>query len=579
MSKVRRFGLCGKRHMPKEYHYSSVFGMEITMDNKKLADLLFPDVTQTPEFYEEKFPYRKLSKKAHVTRMAPSPTGFIHLGNLYSALADERIAHRNGGVFYLRIEDTDEKRKVDGAVETIINVLRYFNIEFDEGAGFSEDAEQNAYGPYFQRQRAQIYHVYAKSLVERGLAYPCFCEEEALNKVREQQNEQKLLPGYYGEFATCRNLTYEEIEKNINEGKPYVLRLHSQGDPEKEITFVDSIKGEIKLPENIHDIVILKRDGIPTYHFAHAIDDHLMRTTMVIRGGEWLASAPIHYELFNLLGFKMPAYGHTAHLMKIDEETGGKRKLSKRKDPELSLDYYRKDGYHPYCMKVYLMTLLNSNFEEWHDQFPDKDINEFPFSVEKMSQSGALFDKDKLHNICKNELSKLSEDEVYDFLYQWASEHAPEKKDMWFADKEKMLGILRLYMGVGMKRRRKDFMYARQVFEMISYFFDGENTETDQFRQDAETVNTVLKEYLDLYNHEDDNNTWFEKLKQIGEKHGFTADMKAYKANPDQFKGSVSDIAEIVRIAVTGRANTPDLWSIVHVMGEEQMRERIQKVL
>jgi glutamyl-tRNA synthetase len=551
---------------------------EDEMDNQKLADLLFPEVVNTPEYYEEKFPYRKLPNKAEVTRMAPSPTGFIHLGNLYSALADERIAHRNGGVFYLRIEDTDEKRKVDGAVETIINVLRYFDIEFDEGAGFDDTDPRNAYGPYFQRQRVEIYHTYAKSLVERGLAYPCFCTEEELDKVRAKQEEDKILTGYYGEYATCRNLSYEEIEANIKAGKPYVLRLRSQGSPDKEITFVDAIKGEIKLPENIHDIVLLKKDGIPTYHFAHAIDDHLMRTTTVVRGGEWLASAPIHYELFHLLGFKMPAYAHTAHLMKFDEETGGKRKLSKRKDPELSLDYYRKDGYHPYTMKVYLLTLLNSNFEEWHEKFPDKDINEFPFSVEKMNQSGALFDKDKLHNICKNELSKLSEEELYDFLYDWAKENEPENVEKWFGDREKMLQILRLYMGVGAKRRRKDLMYAKQIFELISYFFDGESAEEmDEFKLDEDMVSKILKSYLAKYDHNDDNSVWFNKLKEIADEHGFASDMKAYKANPENFKGNVSDIAEAVRIAVTGRANTPDLWTIVHIMGEEQMTERIKK--
>ena len=549
---------------------------EDEMDNQKLADLLFPEVVNTPEYYEEKFPYRKLPNKAEVTRMAPSPTGFIHLGNLYSALADERIAHRNGGVFYLRIEDTDEKRKVDGAVETIINVLRYFDIEFDEGAGFDDTDPRNAYGPYFQRQRVEIYHTYAKSLVERGLAYPCFCTEEELDKVRAKQEEDKVLTGYYGEYATCRNLSYEEIEANIKAGKPYVLRLRSQGSPDKEITFVDAIKGEIKLPENIHDIVLLKKDGIPTYHFAHAIDDHLMRTTTVVRGGEWLASAPIHYELFHLLGFKMPAYAHTAHLMKFDEETGGKRKLSKRKDPELSLDYYRKDGYHPYTMKVYLLTLLNSNFEEWHEKFPDKDINEFPFSVEKMNQSGALFDKDKLHNICKNELSKLSEEQLYDFLYDWAKENEPENVEKWFGDREKMLQILRLYMGVGAKRRRKDLMYAKQIFELISYFFDGESSEEmDEFKLDDDMVSKILKSYLAKYDHNDDNSVWFNKLKEIADEHGFASDMKAYKANPENFKGNVSDIAEAVRIAVTGRANTPDLWTIVHIMGEEQMTERI----
>lgn len=550
------------------------------MDNKKLADLLFPDVTNTPEYYEEKYPYRKLPNKAEVTRLAPSPTGFIHLGNLYSALTDERLAHRNGGKFYLRIEDTDAKRTVEGAVDTVINVLRYFNIEFDEGAGYSDDDECNAYGPYYQTQRVAIYHVYAKSLVERGLAYPCFCTEEELDAVRQSQEEAKELTGYYGKYATCRALSLEEIEGKLKAGKPYVLRLRSQGSPDKEIVFVDEIKGEIKLPENIHDIVLLKKDGIPTYHFAHAIDDHLMRTTVVVRGGEWLASAPIHYELFHVLGFKMPKYAHTAHLMKFDEETGGKRKLSKRKDPELSLDYYRKDGYHPYTMKVYLMTLLNSNFEEWHEKFPDKDINEFPFSLDKMSTAGALFDKDKLHNICKNELSKLSEQELYDFLYDWAAENEPEKKNIWFADQEKMLGILRLYMGVGMKRRRKDFMYAKQIFEMIGYFFDmGAEQEKDDFRMQHEEVKTILSEYLSIYNHEDDNSEWFNKLKAIADKHGYASDMKAYKANPENFKGNVSDIAEVVRIAVTGKANTPDLWSIVHVMGEAQMREKIEKNL
>lgn len=547
------------------------------MDYNKLAELLFPDVVNGPDYYEKKFPERDLPKGAEVTRMAPSPTGFIHLGNLYSALADERIAHRNGGVFYLRIEDTDEKRKVDGAVETIINVLRYFDIEFDEGAGFTDADPQNVYGPYFQRQRVEIYHAYAKDLVKRGLAYPCFCTEEELEEVRKKQEEDKAMTGYYGKYAVCRNLTFEDIEAKLKAGLTYVLRLRSAGSPDKEIMFHDRIMGEIKLPENIHDIVLLKRDGVPTYHFAHAIDDHLMRTTMVIRGGEWLASVPTHYELFHVLGFKMPSYGHTAHLMKFDEETGGKRKLSKRKDPELSLDYYRKDGYHPMAMKVYLLTLLNSNFEEWYEKFPDKDIKEFPFSVEKMSQSGALFDKDKLHNICKNELAKLSEEEMYDFLYDWAAGNEPEKAKVWFADREKMLAILRLYMGIGMKRRRKDFIYAKQIFELIGYFFE-ENNDAEEFKFDKDTVKEILKEYLAGYDHNDDNSAWFDKLKKVADNLSFASDMKAYKANPENYKGSISDIAEVVRIAVTGRANTPDLWTIIHIIGEDAMKAKIEKL-
>ena len=547
------------------------------MDYNKLAELLFPDVVNGPDYYEKKFPERDLPKGAEVTRMAPSPTGFIHLGNLYSALADERIAHRNGGVFYLRIEDTDEKRKVDGAVETIINVLRYFDIEFDEGAGFTDADPQNVYGPYFQRQRVEIYHAYAKDLVKRGLAYPCFCTEEELEEVRKEQEEDKAMTGYYGKYAVCRNLTLEDIEAKLKAGLTYVLRLRSAGSPDKEIVFHDRIMGEIKLPENIHDIVLLKRDGVPTYHFAHAIDDHLMRTTMVIRGGEWLASVPTHYELFHVLGFKMPSYGHTAHLMKFDEETGGKRKLSKRKDPELSLDYYRKDGYHPMAMKVYLLTLLNSNFEEWYEKFPDKDIKEFPFSVEKMSQSGALFDKDKLHNICKNELAKLSEEEMYDFIYDWAAGNEPEKAKVWFADREKMLAILRLYMGIGMKRRRKDFIYAKQIFELIGYFFE-ENNDAEEFKFDKDTVKEILKEYLAGYDHNDDNSAWFDKLKKVADNLSFASDMKAYKANPENYKGSISDIAEVVRIAVTGRANTPDLWTIIHIIGEDAMKAKIERL-
>lgn len=547
------------------------------MDYNKLAELLFPDVVNGPDYYEKKFPERDLPKGAEVTRMAPSPTGFIHLGNLYSALADERIAHRNGGVFYLRIEDTDEKRKVDGAVETIINVLRYFDIEFDEGAGFTDADPQNVYGPYFQRQRVEIYHAYAKDLVKRGLAYPCFCTEEELEEVRKEQEEDKAMTGYYGKYAVCRNLTLEDIEAKLKAGLTYVLRLRSAGSPDKEIVFHDRIMGEIKLPENIHDIVLLKRDGVPTYHFAHAIDDHLMRTTMVIRGGEWLASVPTHYELFHVLGFKMPSYGHTAHLMKFDEETGGKRKLSKRKDPELSLDYYRKDGYHPMAMKVYLLTLLNSNFEEWYEKFPDKDIKEFPFSVEKMSQSGALFDKDKLHNICKNKLAKLSEEEMYDFLYDWAAGNEPEKAKVWFADREKMLAILRLYMGIGMKRRRKDFIYAKQIFELIGYFFE-ENNDAEEFKFDKDTVKEILKEYLAGYDHNDDNSAWFDKLKKVADNLSFASDMKAYKANPENYKGSISDIAEVVRIAVTGRANTPDLWTIIHIIGEDAMKAKIERL-
>ena len=546
------------------------------MNYKDLADLIFPNAKEI-SYYEEKYPNRNLKEGAVVTRYAPSPTGVMHIGGLYQALIAKKLSKQTDGVFFLRIEDTDQKREIENGVSEIVSSLKDFGMEADEGM-LTDTEEKGNYGPYKQSLRKEIYQAYAKYLIEQGKAYPCFCTPEDVEQIRQKQESAKIRPGYYGVWAKCRNITVEEAIEKIKNGDKYIIRFKSLGREDRKIKHHDIIKGNVDFPENDQDVVIIKADGLPTYHFAHAIDDHLMRTTTVVRGGEWLASAPIHYELFHLLGFKMPAYAHTAHLMKFDEETGGKRKLSKRKDPELSLDYYRKDGYHPYTMKVYLLTLLNSNFEEWHEKFPDKDINEFPFSVEKMNQSGALFDKDKLHNICKNELSKLSEEELYDFLYDWAKENEPENVEKWFGDREKMLQILRLYMGVGAKRRRKDLMYAKQIFELISYFFDGESAEEmDEFKLDEDMVSKILKSYLAKYDHNDDNSVWFNKLKEIADEHGFASDMKAYKANPENFKGNVSDIAEAVRIAVTGRANTPDLWTIVHIMGEEQMTERIKK--
>ncbi len=549
-------------------------------ENIELADILFKDEElKTPEEYEEIFPYRKLPNKAEVTRLAPSPTGFIHLGNLYSALADERIAHTKDGVFFLRIEDTDAKRKVDGAVELVIDSLKYFGIEFDEGAGLPDDAPGNVYGPYTQSERKEIYHTYAKELVKKGLAYPCFCEEEELEAIRKAQEEAKELTGYYGKYAVWRDKSLEEIKEALASGKPYVLRLRSRGTPDREFEFEDEIKGKISLPENIHDVVILKKDGIPTYHFAHAVDDHLMRTTLVLRGTEWLASVPTHVELFNALGFRLPKYAHTAHMMKTDPETGGKRKLSKRSDPEMSLEFYKKDGYHPICLKVYLLTLLNSDFEEWHRNNPEAGLEEFPFSVKKMNNSGALFDMDKLENICKNELSQLSEEELAGFLENWAREYAPDKEDKYFSDREMILNVLRLYMGVGQKRRRKDFVNAKQAMELISFFFEEEENPADEFRQPPEVRNEILKSYLEVFDYGDDNSQWFDKLKDIAQQNGFATDRKDYKENPEKYRGETSDVAEVIRIAVTGRANTPDLWGIIHIMGEEQMRDRISRFI
>lgn len=539
------------------------------MDLNKLADALIPDKDLKPlEEYEKMYPPRDLAKGAEVTRIAPSPTGFMHFGNLYVALANERLAHQSGGVFYLRIEDTDQKRKVEGAVEVVHKSLKYFGVNFDEGA----DKGGN-YGPYYQRQRAEIYHAFAKDLIRRGLAYPCFCTEEDLEKTREYQTENKLLPGYYGKFAKCRNLTEEEIYENLRQKKPYVIRLKSQGNAEIKHTFKDEIKGEITVTENDQDVVILKSDGIPTYHFAHAIDDHFMRTTLVMRGEEWLSSLPIHIELFKVLGFPLPRYGHNCSIQKMDGEN--RRKLSKRKDPEASLNFYREQGYPPIAVNTYVMTLLNSNFEEWMMKNPAAPYTDFRFSVGKMGKSGALFDVAKLNDIAKTYFAGKDEKETFDFLKEWAEEFGSEAQKKYFADEEYAKKILCLLMGIGSKKRRKDFACAVQAVASMAYFFDETFAPCDEYRFDQETVKSVIRSFSETYDIADDCSAWFDKVKAVAEKNGFCADMKAYKANPENYKGSVSDVAEILRIAVTGHANTPDLWTIMQILGKERVLKRL----
>ena len=543
------------------------------MDLIKLADALIPDEDVKPlDYYEEKYPLRNLPEGAQVTRLAPSPTGFMHIGNLYVALANERIAHQSGGVFYLRIEDTDEKRKVEGAVEVIHKSLKYFGVNFDEGADLCGE-----YGPYYQRQRAEIYHAYAKELIRKGLAYPCFCTEEDLEKTREYQTENKLLPGYYGEFAKCRSLTEEEIYENLKAGKPYVIRLRSQGNVEEKHTFRDQVKGDITVTENNQDVVILKSDGIPTYHFAHAIDDHFMRTTLVIRGEEWLSSLPIHIELFKVLGFKLPKYGHNCSIQKQDGET--RRKLSKRKDPEASLTFYREEGYHSTAVRTYMMTLLNSNFEEWLLKNPEKPLEEFKYSIGKMGKSGALFDIVKLNDISKTYMSSLEAEDMYTFLKTWAEEFGSEAQKAYFADKEYMLKVLTLCMGIGGKKRRKDFVCAKQAVEMIAYFFDNTFAPVYEYRFDNAVVKTILEGFKASYTYADDMQAWFEKVKTVAAANGFATDMKAYKADPTAYPGNVSDVAEMLRIATTGLANTPDLWTIMQILGEERTIERLNKAI
>ena len=554
------------------------------MDHKKLAELLFPNIDKTPEYYEEMYPKRDLPEGAKVTRLGPSPTGFIHLGNLYGAFVDERLAHQSGGTFFLRIEDTDDKREVEGAVEIIINSLRFFGINFDEGA--TMEGDKGAYGDYTQSRRGPIYQCFAKKLVEEGKAYPCFLTEEEIAEIREQQQAIKANPGIYGKWAKSRDLTYEEIEAKINAGEKFVVRLKSDGNldlPEDQIRRIkvqDAIRGTLDMPENDQDTVILKQTGIPTYHFAHVVDDHLMRTTHVVRGAEWLPSLPIHVELFEKMGWEPPIYCHTAQLMKLDEE-GNKRKLSKRLDPELSLDYYRKEGYHPAAVREYLLTILNSNFEEWRIANPDADIEEFEFTTEKMSNSGALFDLNKLNDVSKEVLLKISASDLYDFLKAWAEEFRADDEAVktMLADRaylEKILDIGRH----AERNPRKDHIFADQMVKNLSYFFDETFEIEDEMPQEvvnAGDVSTIINKYLETYDHSDDNETWFNKIRAITDELGYAVKPKDYKKHPEEYKGHVGHVSTVIRVALMGRQQSPDIWEIQQILGEERVRARLQK--
>ena len=550
------------------------------MDYQRLAEILFPDVDKTPEYYEEVFPKRELPEGAKVTRLGPSPTGFIHLGNLFGAFADERLAHQSSGIFYLRIEDTDDKRCVDGAVDVIINSLRFFDIRFDEGA--SAEGETGSYGSYTQSKRGPIYRCFAKKLISEGKAYPCFLTEEEIASIRAEQEAIKANPGIYGKWAKSRNLTIEEIEEKLSAGLPYVIRLKSDGDmslPEDQIKrfrVEDAIRGTLDMPVNDQDTVLLKANGIPTYHFAHVVDDHLMRTTHVVRGAEWLPSLPIHVELFEKLGWELPVYCHTAQLMKIGED-GNKRKLSKRKDPELSLDYYRKLGYHPAAVREYLMTILNSNFEEWRIANPDADMNEFNFTTEKMSNSGALFDLNKLNDVSKDVLLKVTASDLADFLQNWSEEFRPELSYM-FEDRKYLERILDI--GRHESKPRKDHIYADQMVENLSYFFDSTFRIQEDFPAEAaDDADTILEKYLESYNHSDSQDQWFDKIRRIASDLGYAAKPKDFKKHPEEYKGHVGHVSTIIRIAVMGRSQSPDVWEIQQILGECRTRERIKACL
>lgn len=544
------------------------------MDNNALANLLFPGVTAVPEDMEKRFPCRELPEGACVTRIGPSPTGFVHLGNLYNALIGERLAHQSGGVFYLRIEDTDNKREVEGAVETVINAMSYFGVNFDEGAVSGGD--NGSYGPYRQRQREEIYHVFAKHLVQRGLAYPCFLTAEEIDAIREKQTANKENPGIYGEYAVCRDLTIEQISENISAGKEWVLRYRGV-QTDEYISVDDAVRGKLEMPRNNMDFVLLKSDGIPTYHFAHVVDDHLMRSTHVIRGEEWLSSLPMHVELFNALGWEMPVYCHTATLMKL--EGTGKRKLSKRKDPELALSYYQQEGISSDAIWEFLLTVLNSNFEEWRIANPEADYRDFPYTLEKMSISGALVDLDKLRNISKDVIGRMTAENVCENWLNWCDEYNTEFAELIRKYPERTIAALNV--GKGGNKPRKDLETWKQACSFMSFYYDETFEISDEMPAecDEETRKLFFAKYLESYDHADDSSVWFGKVKELTEELGFAVKPKDYKKNPEQFKGSIVHITNMLRIALTGHANAPDIHEVSHVLGEDIVRNRLKKWL
>ena len=544
------------------------------MDYKALAGLLFPDVTDTPEMLEEKYPLRQLPEGAVVTRMAPSPTGFVHLGNLVMGLTAERMAHQSGGVLFLRVEDTDAKREVPGAVEVLIDTLKHYGIAFDEGA--TMDGDFGSYGPYRQRQRAAIYHVYAKKLVEEGMAYPCFCTEQELSDMRAQQEANKENTGYYGKYAMWRDRSLEDIQAQLAAGNPWVLRFRSTGSIENQFKFDDLVKGKLTITENDIDHVLLKSDGIPTYHFAHAVDDHLMRTTHVIRGDEWLPTLPFHIQLFKALGFRLPKYVHIGPLMKMDGTS--KRKLSKRKDPELALTFYKAEGFPVEAVYEYIMTILNSNFEDWRRANQTAPADDFKFSPKKLNPAGSLFDYAKLTDVSKNEIAKMDAEKVYTLLSEWAQEFDADFAAKLTADPAFTKAILAI--GRGGKKPRKDIATWKEAKPYMGFFFTDyleKPVFDEKFSKD--TVKAALEKFLARFDIADDSGTWFDKVKAITEEMGFTTDMKAYKADPTAFPGTVADVSTFIRQAVTGKTNSPDLYTVMQILGYDETVRRIQCVL
>ena len=547
------------------------------MANTKMAQLLFGNVDKTPEDYEMMYPDRGLTEGAKVTRFAPSPTGFLHFGSLFAAFVASKTAG-DDGVFYLRIEDTDKKREVEDGVIGMVNGLKDFGIIPSEGAINATD-EVGAYGPYTQSRRNHIYHAYVKSLVERGLAYPCFMTEDEIAEIRKEQEAQKELPGIYGKYAKYRDITADEAQARIANGDEYVVRLKSPGKPDGRISFKDEVKGKVEMPENILDIVLLKKDGTPTYHFAHAVDDHLMHTTHVTRGDEWLSSVPIHLQLFYVLGFKAPKYAHISPIMKEDAETGGKRKLSKRKDPEAAVSFYAEAGYPAGAVNEYLMTIANSNFEDWRRANKTESIDKFDFKLSKMSKAGALFDMVKLHDISKTYISTMNTDEVFDAVTAWSAEYDKELNSLIMRDTDYAKRIFSIERGN--KKPRKDIGKWSEVKDYIAYFydelFDGKYDWAENVSKDD--IKAILTRYKEVYNHQSPSEDWFPQVQSLAEELGFAKSPKDYKADPDSFKGHAGDVAGVIRVAVTGRLNTPDLYSIMQTLGEDKVKERINTAI
>lgn len=544
-------------------------------DFKELAQLLFPNITKAPQDMEDMYPPRALKEDARVTRFAPSPTGFLHFGNLFTCMVSYKTAKTTDGVFYVRVEDTDQKRKVEGAIDVMLKGLSVYGINADEGV-VGDEKEIGDYGPYYQSARVEIYQTYAKALVEQGLAYPCFCSADELDEIRTAQ-ENESIKGYWGKWAKCRDLSFEQIKANIDSGMSWTLRLKSPGDLEKKCYFDDMIKGKIEMPENVQDVVLLKSDGIPTYHFAHAVDDHLMRTTHVVRGDEWISSVPIHLQLFKVLGFKPPKYAHVSPIMK--EENGGKRKLSKRKDPEAAVTYYAEEGYPQESVNEYMMTLANSNFEDWRRMNKTEPIEKFPFNLKKMSVSGALFDIVKLTDVSKNVISVMPAEKVFELAYAWAKEYQPQLAELFAQDEAKATAILNIDREG--KKPRKDIAKWSDVLDYVSYMYDETFVPNYELNGNAtpSLAVKVIEEYLKVVNLDDDKDAWFGRMKDICPLVGCTPNVKEYKAEPEKFEGHVGDVSTIIRVALTGRTNTPDLFVITALLGEDTVKARLNSAL